>query len=163
MNEYDKLLTGHASAAKQLFLDGCNCSQAVFAAFCDVTGIDKEYALRISSPFGGGMGRLREVCGAFSAIVMVLGITDGITDCNVPGAKAELYKKVQTLADEFKRRNGSLICRELLGLPEGGDSPVPTPRTEEFYKTRPCADIIASAASVLEDYLLQNNYRYSAD
>lgn len=160
MNEYDNLLTGHALTAEQLFLDGCNCSQAVFAAFCDVTGIDKEFALRMSSPFGGGMGRLREVCGAFSAIVMVLGITDGIADCNVPGAKAELYKKVQALANEFKRSNGSLICRELLGLPEGSDSPVPTPRTDEFYKTRPCAGIIASAASILDDYLLQNKNRH---
>ena len=112
----------------------------------------KEQALKISSGFGGGVGRMREVCGAFSGIVLVLGAIYGNTD---PAGKSELYAQVQALAEQYKARNGgnSIVCRELLGLKTAEGSPIASPRTEEYYRKRPCPELIRLAGDIMEEYL----------
>ena len=141
-----------ADRAKELFLNGYNCAQAVFCAFCDEIGVDEETAQAISSSFGGGMGRMREVCGAVSGALMVLGAKYVYTDKSEPSKKAEHYKRVQKFAEYFKEENGSIICRELLGLSRGEkSSPIPSDRTKEYYKKRPCPEIVYIAAKILEE------------
>lgn len=142
----------YGEKAKTLFHEGYNCAQAVFAAFSDVTGVDFETSLKLSSGFGGGMGRMREVCGAVSGMFMVLGAIEGYTSPTDNAVKMELYAKVQNLAGKFKAENGTIICRELL---EGNVSstPNPTERTPEFYKKRPCAEYVEIAADAVADYL----------
>lgn len=143
----------HSHRAMELFRQGYNCSQAVFAAFCDVMDIDFDTALRISSSFGGGMGRLREVCGAVTGMFMVAGMEHGYTDPKDSKVKAEHYKLIQSLALKFKEENGSIICRELLGLNKGADNPKPEARTEEYYKKRPCTELVGCAAEIIEETL----------
>lgn len=104
--------------AYELFLSGYNCTQAVVGAFADVIGMDFDTAVRFSSGFGGGMGRLREVCGTFSGAVIVVNALYGYSDPKNVQAKAELYSRIQELAAQFRRDNGSIICKELLGLPD---------------------------------------------
>lgn len=141
-----------ADRAKELFLSGYNCAQAVFCAFCDELSIDENLAQVISSSFGGGMGRMREVCGAVSGALMVLGAKYGYNDKSDPYKKAEHYRRVQEFAKYFKEENGSIICRELLGLSKGEKSdPTPGERTKEYYKKRPCAEIVYTAAKILEE------------
>lgn len=145
-----------ADAARSAFRSGANCSQAVVLAFADVlegAGISPELAERLSSPFGGGMGRLREVCGAVSGMLMVLGATEGYARSEGDGPKGELYVQVQELAAAFREEHGSIICRELLGLPDGPSSPSPTPRTSDFYASRPCMELCASAVRILSRHL----------
>jgi len=139
--------------AKELFQKGYNCSQAVFAAFCDETGMDMDTALKISAPFGGGMGRLREVCGAVSGMLMVIGMKYGYTDSYDKKGKAEHYELVQDLAKQFEKENGSIICRELLGLSIKNDNPVPESRNENYYKKRPCVELVEQAAKILDEYI----------
>ncbi len=125
-----------------LFKSGCNCSQAVLAAFADELGLDEETALKISSGFGGGLARQREVCGAVSGAVMVLGMKYGPD-------KAKCYEAVQKFCDRFKEDAGSIICRELLegtGATAGG---APEARTTEYYRKRPCVELVKLAVSVL--------------
>ena len=142
----------HATKAGQLFLSGSNCAQAVVVAFSDVTGMDEQTSARISSAFGGGMGRMREVCGAVSGMLMVLSLLYGYedpgeNDCN----KKALYKQVQYLAGKFREEVGSIVCREILKNPPA--DPDPTPRTAEFYKQRPCARMVMTAARLLDEYI----------
>jgi len=139
--------------ALDLFMQGYNCSQSVFGAFYDECGIDFETALKISSSFGGGMGRLREVCGAASGMFMVAGMKYGYTDPKDRLAKVEHYKRIQELAKQFKENNGSLICRDLLGLSTQKESYIPEERTAEYYKKRPCAEIVADAAEMIYQYI----------
>ena len=142
----------HREKAAELFVNGSNSAQAVAVAFCDVTGLTPELAAKLSSSFGGGMGRMREVCGAVSGMLMVLGALYGYDD---PGEKAlaqrEHYALVQALAGQFRERNGSIICREILKNPPS--DPSPTPRTEEFYKSRPCTRMVVCAAELLDEYI----------
>ncbi len=138
--------------AQALFEQGYNCSQAVVGAFADELGMDPETAIRLASPFGGGMGRMREVCGAVSGMLMVAGLRHGYTDPKAREEKKETYAMVQELADRMKRANGSIICRELLGLAKPEGSPDPTPRTAEFYRKRPCGEIVRQAVEILEEY-----------
>lgn len=140
----------HSQRAMELFKQGYNCSQSVVAAFGDELNIDFETALKISSSFGGGMGRLREVCGAVSGMFMVAGLKYGYTDPKDNKAKTEHYKLIQELAAQFKAENGSIVCRELLGLSAGPDSPIPELRTKEYYKKRPCAELVGYAAEIME-------------
>ena len=147
----------YAQKAKDLFNNGYNCAQAVFCAFSDVMGIDEETALKLSSSFGGGMGRLREVCGAVSGAFMVLGCLYGYTSPKDDAAKKDHYSRIQQFAKEYALNNGSYICRELLGLKEAENSPVPTKRTEEFYKKRPCSELVYEAALMTQKYIQQNN------
>ena len=144
----------HSRLAAELFLNGYNCAQAVAVAFCDVTGLDKKLAARISSSFGGGMGRLREVCGAVSGMAMVAGMLYGYDDAQDDESKKAHYQRVQQLAGEFRQQMGSIICRELLQNPPS--DPMPSPRTTEYYAQRPCARFVMAAAEILDDYIQKN-------
>ena len=139
--------------AKKLFEGGCNCCQAVFCAFLDETSLSKEDAMRLSAGFGGGFGRLREVCGAVSGMTMVLSNKFASTNPNNQEEKAALYALIQKAAGDFKKENGSIICRELLGLAEKASSPIPEERTKEYYKKRPCSELVECAAKIAENYL----------
>ena len=145
----------HSMYAAELFMQGYNCAQAVTVAFSDVTGLDKETSAKIASSFGGGMGRMREVCGAVSGMLMVAGLLYGYDN---PGEKdvnkKEHYQLVQYLAGQFRDEVGSIVCREILKNPPS--DPNPTPRTEEFYKKRPCARMVILAAEILDDYIAQH-------
>lgn len=151
-------MSRHSEVAADLFKQGYNCSQAVFAAFCDETGIDTGTALKIASSFGGGMGRLREVCGAVSGMFMVAGILYGYDSPDAGTKKKEHYKLIQDMAERFREKNGSIVCRELLGLKkDGADSPAPSPRTAEYYKKRPCVEIVRCAAQIMDDIIQEKN------
>ncbi|MBR3812202.1 MAG: C_GCAxxG_C_C family protein [Agathobacter sp.] len=139
--------------AMQSFLDGYNCAQCMVLAFEDLLTIDVETALKVASPFGGGMGRLREVCGSVSGMFMVLGFVKGYNEPGNYEGKKELYAHVQELARRYEEANGSIICRDLLGLSVKKEEATPEKRTEEYYKKRPCAQKIGSAAEILEQYL----------
>lgn len=140
----------HAEKARALFLEGYNCSQAVAGAFCDEMGMDIETAARMASSFGGGLGRLREVCGCVSGMALVAGVLYGYSDPKAKEEKADHYKLIQELAGEFAARNGSFICRELLAGVTQDKNYVPEERTNEYYKKRPCPDLAAVAAEILE-------------
>ncbi len=148
----------HAEKACQLFKEGRNCSQAVFTAFCDVTGMDEEFALRLSSSFGGGMGRMREVCGACSAMFMITGILYGYTSKNDINEKAEHYRRIQYLAQEFRNQHGTINCLELLKNLSVDKNPVPEQRTEQYYKVRPCIRFVRTAAEILDRYIDEHPY-----
>lgn len=137
----------------QSFLEGYNCSQCMILAFADLLTIDVDMALKIASPFGGGMGRLREVCGSVSGMFMILGYMKGYNEAEDYDGKKELYEHVQELARRYEEANGSIICRELLGLTVQREEAMPEKRSEEYYKKRPCAEKIGSAAEILEKYL----------
>ena len=139
--------------AEQLFRSGYNCSQTVFATFADAAGMTEEEAARLASPFGAGFGKMREVCGAVSGMVLLAGVLRGYSDPADAEAKKELYALVQNMCNEFKEREGSLICRELLGLREGEDLPEPAARTEEYYQSRPCIRLCRTAAAIARKYL----------
>ncbi len=143
----------HAQKARNYFLEGYNCAQSVFLAFTDLTGIDEKTALLISSSFGGGMGRLREVCGAVSGMFMAAGILYGYTDPKSKTEKMEHYKRIQDLAEKFRERNGSIVCRDILGKIADDKSFIPADRTAEYYKTRPCAKMVEDAAEILDRYI----------
>lgn len=139
-------------AGEGYFKQGFNCAQSVVLAFSDKMGMDKDIVVRMISPFGGGFGRMREVCGAVSGMLMVLGFVEGNGLSCDDEKKLELYKKVQGLMNEFRERNGSYICRELLALPEGNSEPTPEKRTESYYKKRPCALLVGDACEILDEY-----------
>lgn len=152
----DNLEKTHSELAMAYFKEGYNCSQSVFMAFCDEYDIDFEMAMKISSSFGGGMGRLREVCGAVTGMFMVAGLIYGYIDPKDHTSKTEHYKRIQSLAKEFEEKNNSIICRELLGLKCGKDNPVPELRTAEYYKKRPCVELVGMAAEIMEQYRKEN-------
>ena len=141
----------HGIKAAELFLGGYNCAQAVVAAFCDKTGLEERQAARMASAFGGGIGRMREVCGAVSGMMLVLSLLYGYDTPGDDVHKKELYTYVQALAQKFREENGSIICRELLKNPPS--DPNPTPRTAEFYARRPCARMVFTAAGLLEEFM----------
>ena len=144
----------HEEKALQYFTDGANCAQAVVMAYADNLGMDGKTAARLASSFGGGIGRLREVCGAVSGMMMVYGLLKGYDDLNDPEAKKAHYANVQALANKFREENGSIICRELLALHENEQNdPAPTPRDAKFYHSRPCMGFVASAARLLDEAL----------
>ena len=142
----------HGDKAAAAFLRGYNCAQAVALAYKKELGLDEEQVLRLSCGFGGGLSRLREVCGAVSAILMAAGLVYGYTAPGDDGAKAAHYARVQALAEAFRREHGSILCRELLGR-VGPESPVPEARTAAYYAGRPCAALVGSAAEIFETYL----------
>jgi C_GCAxxG_C_C family probable redox protein len=145
----------HEEMAKELFKEGYNCSQSVFAAFCDDMNLELKTALKLSSSFGGGMGRLREVCGAVSGMFMVAGVLYGYDEPKDQGIKTEHYMRIQKLANEFREQNHSIICRELLGVEGASDNPIPEARTEEYYAKRPCIDLVGDAAKIMENYIME--------
>jgi C_GCAxxG_C_C family probable redox protein len=142
----------HKEKAQELFKAGYNCSQAILGAFCEEYGMDFETAMKMSVSFGGGMGRMREVCGTVSGMFMVLGLAYWEKDSD----KSSHYKRVQELAEEFKKNNGSIICKELLKGIESSTSPIASERTEQYYKKRPCVELVGDAADILDKYLTQN-------
>ena len=144
-----------ADRAEELFRQGYNCGQSVFAAFADVLGMTVEEAAKIASPFGAGFGKLREVCGAFSGAMLVLGFLEGYSDPEAPEEKKVLYSRVQEYARGFKDKNGAIVCRELLKDVKTVPGKEPEPRTPEFYTSRPCLRIVESAAETLEEMLKQ--------
>ena len=139
--------------AEALFLEGYNCAQAVVIAFEDLHGLDRETVAKLSSSFGGGMARLREVCGSVSGMFMVAGLLYGYDDPKAKEEKAEHYARIQKLAADFTTENGSIVCRELLGLTEKKQEPTPEERTAEYYKKRPCKTIIGRAAEIMDNYI----------
>ena len=144
----------HMERAVELFVEGYNCAQAVAAAFGDLTGLDEKTAARMASCFGGGMGRMREVCGAVSGMLMVAGILYGYDDPKATKEKRELYAQVQAMAGRFRQELGSIVCRDLLKNPPS--DPNPTPRTEQFYKERPCARMVATAARIMDEFIKEH-------
>lgn len=140
--------------AAELFLQGYNCAQAVAVAFCDVTGLEEKQAAKMASAFGGGMGRLREVCGAVSGMFMVLSQLYGYDTYDDDNVKMRLYQQVQELAAGFREQAGSIVCREILKNPPS--DPNPTPRTAEFYKVRPCARMVMLATELMEKFIAEN-------
>ena len=157
----------HAQKAEALFLSGYNCSQSVFCAFCDVTGMEPYHAARLASSFGAGMGRMREVCGTVSAALLVLGIMEGYSDPGDPAAKKRHYERVREFARRFREKEGSIICRELLAksgveqkeVAPGGD---PQERTAEYYRKRPCPKLCALSARILDEMLSEPDIVLSA-
>lgn len=158
--------------AVRLFQEGYNCSQAVFAAYADQYGIEEETALKISASFGGGMGRMREVCGAVSGMFLVAGLETGTADGKDAEGKKANYDMVQALAAEYRKRNGSIICKELLGLvpmPQSAEQgkeegeltaaqftdTTPEARTKEYYQKRPCVELVGQACEILDQILFQ--------
>lgn len=137
--------------AKETFDKGYSCAQSVLMAYCNAFGMDTETAARIACGLGGGIARSRETCGAVLGGIMVLGLaksSGGSED------KKELYRISRAFMDDFRKKAGSVICRELLGIPEGQkESTVPEKRTAEYYKTRPCEGLVELAAELLEKYL----------
>jgi len=146
----------HAEYAAELFLNGYNCAQAVAVAFCDVTGMEPKATAKLASSFGGGMGRMREVCGAVSGMLMVAGVLYGYDAADNEEAKKGHYALVQNLASQFREQVGSIVCREILKNPPS--DPAPTPRTEAFYKMRPCARMVYLAAEILDRYIAEHPY-----
>ncbi|MBQ6066570.1 MAG: C_GCAxxG_C_C family protein [Clostridia bacterium] len=144
-------MTAHEEEARRLFYQGCNCSQAVFAAFCDVTGLEEETALKMSASFGGGFGRMREVCGAVCGMTLAYSCLYGYSDLSEPGPKIENYKAVSRMMNRFAEEMGSYVCRDILKIRNFTYDPVPKPRTEEFYNTRPCLKCVMAAARILDE------------
>ena len=145
----------HAERARQLFFEGYNCAQAVLCAFSDVTGYDMETSARMASSFGGGMGRLRQTCGAVSGAALVLGIVKGYDDPADNEAKKQHYALVREFAEKFKEKNGSINCGELLKMASlkaetGG---APEERSKEYYQKRPCPELVYDAALILDEML----------
>ena len=146
--------------AVENFMAGYGCAQSVVAAFADLYGLDEVMAKRIAAGFGGGVGRLRMMCGAVSAIVMLVGLDCGQTEGDDRDGKAACYKVVQDLLAKSKEQNGSLICAEILGIQgheKAACSYVPSERTAEYYRVRPCAAKVESAARIFADYLKAKN------
>ena len=141
----------HGMKAAELFLSGYNCAQAVAVAFTNVTGLTEAQAAKMASAFGGGMGRMREVCGAVSGMLMVLSYLFGYDNPGDDISKKRLYGEVQELAGAFRAENGSSVCREILKNPPS--DPNPTPRTAEFYAKRPCAKMVMTAGRLMDRFL----------
>ena len=140
-----------AEQAKENFLNGYNCAQSVILAFADDLSLDKETALKIASPFGAGMGGLREVCGAVTAMSMIIGLKRGYCDPKNHEDKKKLYALIQEAAKKFQEENGSIVCKELLGLKEKCQAP--EERTKEYYKKRPCQELVFIAAQIASEKL----------
>lgn len=145
-------MENHAERAARLFREGYNCAQSVFVAYCDLTGLDEQTAIRLSASFGGGMGRLRETCGGVTGALMALGMLLAPGDPTDRDAKALHYARVQELARRFKEQHHTLLCRELLGSLAGSGC-VPDARTETYYKERPCERLVYTGAAILEEML----------
>lgn len=144
--------------AVAFFMEGKSCSQSVVLAFDDILGVDAEILERLSIGLGAGVGRLREVCGTVGAMAVVSGTLSKSHGKDIQKQKSESYAIVQQLATRFKEENGSIVCRELLGLrAEAKHSHEPQERTPEYYKTRPCARLVACSARIIAEYIA-NNY-----
>lgn len=144
----------YGEKAEQLFLEGYNCAQAVFLAFSDLTKLPETTAVKLASSFGGGMGRMREVCGALSGAFMVLGILYGYDSPLAKAEKADHYARIQQVAGWFREKYGTIVCRELLKDPT--TLPAPEDRTPEYYRGRPCLRVVREAADLTARYITEH-------
>ena len=142
-----------AERAKAFFNEGYNCAQSVAMAFADITPLDEKMVATITASFGGGMGRLREVCGAVSGMAFVASFLSPCPTADNANAKKANYALVQEFAEQFRQQNGAIVCRELLGIDRPKDEPTPSTRTAEYYKKRPCAEYVYDAALIVGKYL----------
>ena len=156
MTETKEEIQARVTHAVELFKSGYNCAQAVVAAFADRYGFTSQQALRMAASFGGGIGRMRQTCGAACGLFLLAGLETGATQADDRAGKSANYALVQKLASEFEARNGSTICAELLGLTKQlHTDPQAAERTTAYYKKRPCAKMVESAAQLWADYLIQ--------
>ena len=144
----------NSQKAVSLFTDGYNCAQAVFGAFAEDLGLSESQALKIAAPFGGGIGRQREVCGAVSGMLMAFGFLYGYDTAETGDVKRQHYEQTRALCDKFVALNGSIICHDILKTEEVGGTP--EARTEQYYKERPCVRCVRTAAEILEEYIESN-------
>lgn len=152
-------LEARVQKAKDNFKAGYNCCQAVVLAYNDIIGLDQETAASVSSGFGGGMGRMREVCGSVTGMFMIAGFVSPATDPTIKTDRTANYAMIQELAGEFRQENGSIVCKELLGLSPiaGPESPEPSDRTREYYKKRPCEELVGISARIIGKRILQRS------
>lgn len=146
--------------ARNYFLEGYNCAQAVVMAFDDIMAMDVETLARLAAPFGGGMGRMREVCGTVSGMTFVAGALAPSSDPKNLEERKNNYALVQEFADAFRCENGDIVCRRLLGLEpmvEKSETAMPSERTAEYYKKRPCVEYVACAARIIAEYINAKN------
>ena len=154
-NQQEENYMDHSMKAAELFMEGRNCAQAVLLAFNDVTGLDEHLAAKISGGFGGGFGRLREVCGAVSGMVMVAGLLYGYDENGAKDAhKKDHYALIQELIGQFREEVGNIVCRDILKNPPS--DPNPSPRTAEYYAQRPCVRMVMTAARILDAYIAEH-------
>lgn len=144
------------AAAEEYFLKGYNCCQSVLMAFRDVIGLDEDATLKLSSGLGGGMARMREVCGTVTAMAVIAGFLLPACDPSNMDERTANYALVQDLAGRFRERKGSILCRDLLGLSAGVQAPAPSERTAAYYKERPCTGIVGLAARIVAEYMVRN-------
>lgn len=142
--------------AAATFEEGYTCAQSVFATYADLFGMDRETAFKLSSPMGGGMGRMREVCGAVSAMALLAGLKEGNVDPSNEEGKEKIYLLTRQMAEKFKEQHGTIICRELLGLDGMEESAKPSERTAQYYQERPCTRLVVTAARIVEEMLLED-------
>ena len=149
-----KKTASRTKQAVETFYEGYNCAQSVFATYADCFGMDREMAFKMSSAMGAGVGRMREVCGAVSSMAMLAGLKEGNANPEDEEAKERIYLRLRQMSERFRQENGSIICRELLGITEAEESAKPQPRTREYYESRPCPHLIECAARIIEEELL---------
>ncbi len=140
--------------AKETFMKGYNCAQAVFSTYADLFGIEEETALNLTNCLGGGISRLREVCGTVSAMALLTGMSEGCVNPGDLDAREKAYRNMRKLAERFEEENGSLNCQELLGKLSREKAARPSERTPEYYAKRPCVKLVCSAARIIEEELL---------
>lgn len=145
--------------ARNFFTAGYNCAQAVALAYEDITELDTQTLARLTVSFGGGMSRLREVCGAVSGMAFIAGVLVPADNPLDLAAKRENYALMQSFAEKFRTENGSIVCRELLGLTQCKDEPTPSERTAEYYRKRPCVEYVATAARIVGEYIISKEHK----
>jgi len=151
MEEVKKDKQYYEEKARELFREGYNCAQAVLLTFADECGVDKATAARMAQPLGGGISRLREVCGAATGLALAVGLLWGTDDPKDMDTKKAVYQRTQALLKQFREDNGSIVCKELLGAQGNSTEPVPSPRTEQYYSKRPCVELVAYAAGLVAE------------
>uniref|UniRef100_UPI0040575B32 C-GCAxxG-C-C family protein n=1 Tax=Alistipes sp. TaxID=1872444 RepID=UPI0040575B32 len=156
MKRVDIDVEERALRAKEYFRTGYNCAQSVALAFVDITNLDESTIATITASFGGGMGRLREVCGTVSGMAFLAGFIAPCPTAEDSEAKKANYALVQHFAERFREKNGAIVCRTLLGLDHHKDEPTPSARTAEYYRKRPCAELVYDAALIIGEYLANN-------
>lgn len=149
-------MVSRVEEAVRTFEAGYTCAQSVFVTYADLFGIDHETALKLTSAMGGGIGRMREVCGAVSSMALLAGLKEGNTDPANEEGKEKIYLLTRQLAEKFKQRHGTIICRELLGIEGMEKSARPSERTESYYNSRPCSELVKTAAEIIEEMLLED-------
>lgn len=142
-----------AEKARELFLQGYNCAQATFGAFAEDYGLDLNVAMTLSAGLGGGIGRLRETCGAVTGATLAVSLAMGSFELNNPDAKTRVYEEIRKVVEIFEAKTGSIVCADMLGVPRRGESATAEPRTKEYYEKRPCSELVYIAAKAAEEII----------